>query len=87
MNNFENILPTNFNIDDKEESVSVTSPLDTMMQDNLLEDNSSTINMLQEDDTEFRVQGNYDERDIQAIFVLTSMRRNSDVIIPSVAKL
>jgi hypothetical protein len=51
-NNFENILPTNFNNDDKEESVSVTSPLDMMMQEKLLDNDSSTVNMLQEEDTE-----------------------------------
>jgi hypothetical protein len=91
-NNFEYILPPHFNIDDKEESVSVTSPLDTAIHDNFLDD-SSTVDMLQEDDTEFIVQGKYDERDVQAVFALTSMRRNSDAIpfvdaiIPSVAKL
>jgi hypothetical protein len=48
----------NFNNDDKE-SILVTSPLDMMMQENLLDNDSLTVNMLQEVGTEVIVQQAY----------------------------
>jgi hypothetical protein len=81
-NNFEYVLPTNFNNDDNEESVLVTTALDTLAQDDF-QDDSSTINPPQEEGTECIVEaGKYNGRDVQAIFALTSMRRDSDAIIP-----
>ena len=71
------------------ESISVTSPLEKAMEDDLMADDYQPGNVLKEEGTEvvLQLQPAYNQRDIQAIFALTTMRRNSEAIIPSVAKL
>ncbi len=84
----ENDLPTTVSIV-KIESISVTSPLDTTMEDDLLDNNSQPDNVLQEESTEvvLQLQPAYDQRDVRAILALATMRRNANAIIPSVEKL
>jgi hypothetical protein len=84
----ENDLPTTVSIV-KIESISVTSPLDTTMEDDLLDNNSQPDNVLQEESIEvvLQLQPAYDQRDVRAILALATMRRNANAIIPSVEKL
>ena len=81
----DNDLPTNLSIV-KIESISVASTVDTTMEDDLLDDDSTQV-VVDDDSTEVVVQPGYDQRDIRAIFALTMMRRNSETLVPSLGKL